>query len=244
MKYSLSEIMASYPPGKWEPLWTRLVLRPISYPGAWLAVRLGLSANQVTLCSVFVVLVAGLLMGMGSKNIAVLGAVLFNIYALMDCVDGHVARVKQEASKYGGWLDAFGGYTAYTCVLLSVGNAAQHLEQAAQLMPGGLNFIILGSLGAAANLLIRAEYQNYKNLKGEEAANQVRIQKKFGANLGITGFLMPAVLVCVITGTLHWLILLYSGFYLCAWFFVSFRLIKFVQKLQDDFMKQKRCSLD
>jgi phosphatidylglycerophosphate synthase len=236
---SLTEIRASYPVGKWEPLWTRLVLRPLSFPGAWLAVRLGFSANQVTLLSVLIVLLAGALLGAGNKGLALVGAIIFNIYAWLDCVDGHVARVRQEASCYGGWMDAFGGYVAYSCVLLTGGLAATHFYETQVFFLTNLNFIFLGSLAAIANLLMRVEYQHFRCLQGQEAAEKIKSQKRIGANLGITGFLMPALLVSIMMGKLHWLILFYTMFYTCAWTAVTVRLVKLVQKLQDNFVANK-----
>jgi phosphatidylglycerophosphate synthase len=236
---SLAEIRASYPVGKWEPLWTRLVLRPLSFPGAWLAVRLGFSANQVTLFSVLIVVLAGALLGAGNNGLAIVGAIMFNIYAWLDCVDGHVARVRQEASCYGGWMDAFGGYLAYSCVLLTGGLAAEHFNETHVLLSTNLNFIFLGSLAAIANLLMRVEYQHFRCLQGQEAAKEIKFQKKVGANLGITGFLMPALLVSVMMGKLHWLILFYTVFYTCAWVAVTVRFVKLVQQLQDDFISDR-----
>lgn len=231
--YSMKELRNSYPRGKWEPLWTRLFLRPLSYPIAWVFVRLKFSANQVSIFSIGVSLLAALMMAPGSGITVVVGAILFNVSALLDCVDGHVARVKKEASIYGGWMDALGGYVTYTCVLLAVGIVAEATKPVS-FMP--INFVLLGSLAAVSNLLMRLEYQHFRFLRGQGAEESIKREKRIGANLGITGFLMPMVLVGTFFKILPLIILFYCVFYLCACILVTIRMIRMVQKMQDQFL--------
>jgi len=41
-------------------------------------------------------------------------------------------------------------------------------------------------------------------------------QRQLAKEVGLTGFLMPALLVCAILGVLHWLILFYAAFHTLA----------------------------
>ncbi len=177
------------------------------------------------------------MMALGHRNHAIIGAILFNSFALLDCIDGHVARVKKEACSYGGWMDALGGYMAYSCVLLASGIAAEQLGSPA--IFHHFNFIIISAVAAMANLLMRLQYQHYRSIQGENAAQTIKAHKRVGANLGVTGFLMPAVLLGVIFGKLDWVVVFYALFYVSAYIIVTLRLIKTIQKIQNSFLLKR-----
>ena len=228
----LSEIRASLPEEKnrGDSFWTRLVLRPLSLPATWVLVRLGFTANGVSYLSALICILAGILLVIPDLTWMLTGALLFNLFAVLDCADGNVARVRGKGNPYGEWADALGGYTAYSVVLFCAGIAAEA-------MPIGrdsfINFTIVGSLGALCNLQMRVVHQNFKNasfrIDGEkrktEDENRASLQKFVSENLGITGLLMPAVLIGVFTGSLPWIIAAYALFYAVSCLIILFRLI-------------------
>ncbi len=231
---SLAQIRASLPPEKnrFDSLWVRFVLRPLSFPVAWVFLRLGFSANHVSYLAVLVSLLAAILMGTGERNVAIVGAFLFNCFALLDCVDGNIARVRKQASPYGGFMDALGGYMAFACVFPAAGIAAEHAEQIPLPVIGNLNFIIVGAVAGISNLTMRLVYQHFSNIVGQKTVKPGTFQNNLDANLGITGLLMPAVLVGAILQQLHWVVLLYAAFYVLAFIIVTVRLIIRVERLQ------------
>jgi len=232
---SLAQIRASLPPEKnrFDSLWVRLVLRPLSFLVAWVFLRLGFSANQVSYLAVLVSLLAAVLMGTGERNVAIVGAFLFNCFALLDCVDGNIARVRRQASPYGGFMDALGGYVAFACVFPAAGIAAEHAKQQIPFpVMDNLNFIIVGAIAAISNLTMRLVYQHFSNIVGQKTVKPGTFQKNVDNNLGITGLLMPAVLVGTIMQQLHWVVLLYAAFYALAFVVVTVRLIIRVEHLQ------------
>lgn len=235
--FTISQIRASYPLNKREPLWTCWVLRPLSFPVAKIFVNYGFTGNQVSILAIVITLIAAFLTISQIKAVAILGAILFNLYSLLDCVDGHVARVRGHASEYGGWMDALGGYVAYTCVLLSGGIASELYTNEAFGFINNLNFIILGALAASANLLMRLEYQHLRCIRGEETKQSINLQKKLGANLGITGFLMPLFLWGLIFEKLHLVILFYFMFYVSACIVMTIKFMINVLKMQEDFLR-------
>ena len=203
--YSLREIAATVPrsASSSDSIWTRLVLRPLSIPLTALLLPLGVSANAVTYAGILVSLAAAGMLALGDRPLAVAGAALFNLFAVLDCVDGNVARMR-GGSRYGAWVDALGGYVAYTAVLLSAGAAAD---------------MRAGAIAAAANLLMRVVHQSWRNARPEPAAaapERPSLQKTVSENLGITGLLMPAVLAGVLWGALGWVLLFYALFYAAA----------------------------
>ncbi len=82
------------------------VHRPLARRLTPVALRLGLTPNQVTLLSVVVGLAAAAAFAVGSRPALVAGAVLLQLSLVVDCVDGDVARYRRMFSPVGAWLDA------------------------------------------------------------------------------------------------------------------------------------------
>ena len=232
---SLSQIRESLPLEKnsVDSLWVRFVLRPISLPISWGFIRVGFSANNVSCLAVLISIIAAILMGIGERKAVVLGAVLFNFFALLDCVDGNVARVRKQASSYGSFMDALGGYVAFACVFPASGIAADHMKQLINFpVVYNLNFIIVGAVAGISNLTMRLIYQHFINIVGQKTIKPGTFQKNVDNNLGITGLLMPAVLVGTILKQLHWVVLCYALFYVLACIVVVVRLVIKVERIQ------------
>jgi hypothetical protein len=83
----------------------RRVARPTAIFGCWLAIRLGLSAHQVTLASLCSSLAAAVAIGSGDRNFFILGVMLAHLGFWLDHVDGQVARWRQTVSLDGVYLD-------------------------------------------------------------------------------------------------------------------------------------------
>ena len=79
--------------------------RPSAVYGTWLAVRLGLSANQITLGALAAGIGAGVAIGTGSRAGFVVGALLAHLAFWLDHVDGQVARWRGTAGLDGVFLD-------------------------------------------------------------------------------------------------------------------------------------------
>ncbi|MDR2102963.1 MAG: CDP-alcohol phosphatidyltransferase family protein [Treponema sp.] len=195
MKYTFKDIWDSLPPEKrrQDGLWTLWVLRPLSIPVTWLALRLGLSANGVSYLSAIFSIGGGILFSLRGIYLPLLGAVLLNIFSVLDCVDGNIARVTHTAGPWGGWADAVMGFIAYTAVFLSSGVYVF-------LRTGWWPVLLIAGLTSSANLLTRLAYQIYKNIRGEEAHGSVSRERKLAENVGVTGFMMPALIICHLFG--------------------------------------------
>ena len=79
--------------------------RPSAIYGTWLAVRLGLSAHQVTLAALAASLGGALAIGAGSRRGFVLGVSLLHLGFWLDHVDGQVARWRGTSSLDGVYFD-------------------------------------------------------------------------------------------------------------------------------------------
>jgi phosphatidylglycerophosphate synthase len=189
-RYTIRAVMESLPPEKvkQDGLWTRFVLRPLSFPLSALALNLGLRAGAVSYFSALVSLAGGLLFSFPGYLLPGLGVILFNFFSLLDCVDGNMARTAKTAGPWGGWADAVTGFIAYTSVFFGSGI---YIFIRTLWWP----VLVIAGLSSSANLLTRVAYQIYKNITGPQAHETVSFERMLAENTGITGFLMPLLLI-------------------------------------------------
>ena len=208
--YSMRDIIASLPPEKvkQDGLWTRFVLRPISFPVSWAALRMGLSPAFVSYFSGLVSIAGGILFAWPDFLLAGIGIVLLNFFSVLDCVDGNMARVIGKAGPWGGWADAVMGFIAYSSVFFAGG---LYLYWKTEWWP----VLLIAGLTSSANLLTRVAYQIYKNIVGDDAHGTVSFERKLAENVGITGFLMPLLLVFHFCNFL-------TGMWIIIWFNAAF----------------------
>ena len=235
---TLGEIRASLTPEKRvaDGPWTKWVLRPLSYPGAWLLIRLGFSPNAVTYLSALLCVAALAFFAAGSAAFAWIGFGLFFLFGILDCVDGNMARVLKRTGPWGEWVDALGGYTAYAAMLLALGVASDASSGAS--LPGtGLilpwpvgGWTLLGGAAAAANLLMRAVFQNFRVVKGSADRESVGGEKRLSETIGITGFLVPLAALAYGLGYLPWVLLAYFAVYGGGCLIVTVKLIRRVER--------------
>ncbi|CAL9590524.1 hypothetical protein SUDANB120_05236 [Streptomyces sp. enrichment culture] len=132
----------------------RLYMREVSLRITRLLVTTKVTPNQLT----YVMTLAGVLAlpALLVPGIwgAVLGVVAVQLYLLLDCVDGEVARWKKQYSLSGVYLDRVGAYLCDAAVLVGLG------LRAADLWGGGrIDWLwaFLGTLAALGAVLIKAE---------------------------------------------------------------------------------------
>ena len=83
----------------------RNVARPSAVYGCWLAIRLGLTAHQVTFCALLTSLGAAVAIGTGTRAGFLVGVALAHLAFWLDHVDGQVARWRRTASLDGVYFD-------------------------------------------------------------------------------------------------------------------------------------------
>ncbi len=132
----------------------RLYMREVSLRIDRHLVLTRVTPNQLTyLMTVFGVLAAPALLVPGIAG-AVLGVVMVQLYLLLDCVDGEIARYKQQFSLSGVYLDRVGAYLCDAAVLVGFGMRAADLFGS-----GRIDWLwaFLGTLAAVGAILIKAE---------------------------------------------------------------------------------------
>lgn len=131
----------------------RLYMRDISPYVSTLFVRLGVPPNPITYLMMGFGVAAGVVLAFGGVWSALLAAVLVQIYLLLDCSDGEVARFTGRTSVAGIYLDRIGHYLAEIALLIGLGIRAQGGFEA-----GG--WVIAGMAAALGAALIKAETDN------------------------------------------------------------------------------------
>ncbi|MFC7327491.1 CDP-alcohol phosphatidyltransferase family protein [Marinactinospora rubrisoli] len=158
-KPSVAEVRAGgQPPGikerRNEEHWAgRLYMRDISPYVSMVFIRLGVPPNPITYLMMGFGVLAGLVLAFGGLWSAVLAAVLVQIYLLLDCSDGEVARFTGRTSVAGIYLDRIGHYLAEIALLIGLGVRAQGGFEA-----GG--WVIAGMAAAIGAALIKVETDN------------------------------------------------------------------------------------
>jgi len=128
--------------------------RHVSPYFTWVFVRMGVTPNQVTVVMVICGVLAGVVLAFGGLWSAVLAAVLIQIYLILDCSDGEVARYTGRTSIAGVYLDRIGHYLSELALLIGLGMRAEgHWTVAGGYLTAGL----AAAVGAA---LIKAETDN------------------------------------------------------------------------------------
>ncbi|MFH8474030.1 CDP-alcohol phosphatidyltransferase family protein [Streptomyces sp. NPDC018000] len=132
----------------------RLYMREISLRVDRHLVNTKITPNQLTyVMTVAGVLAAPALLLPGIPG-ALLGVLMVQLYLLLDCVDGEVARWKKQFSLGGVYLDRVGAYLCDAAVLVGFGLRAADLWGS-----GRIDWLwaFLGTLAALGAILIKAE---------------------------------------------------------------------------------------
>jgi phosphatidylglycerophosphate synthase len=236
-RFTIAQIIASLPPEKNRadsPV-TQYVYRPLSFAAAWVFLSLGWSPNAVTYLSALLCLAGFGFLASGPLWAAWVGIACFFLFAVLDCADGNMARVLKRESPWGEWVDAFGGYIAYTTILLGAGAAAQSLSNGTlpgipgAILPWPGGWTLVGGVAASANLFMRTIYQGHRAITPDPGRASVGAEKNLSENLGITGVLLPALGLGLAFGFLPWVLMAYAVFYCGGCLLVAVKLIRRVE---------------
>ncbi|GLU49612.1 CDP-alcohol phosphatidyltransferase family protein [Nocardiopsis ansamitocini] len=131
----------------------RLYMRDLSPYLSTVFVRMGVPPNPITYLMMAFGVLAGVALAFGGLWSAILAAVLIQIYLLLDCSDGEVARYTGRTSVAGIYLDRIGHYLSEIALLIGLGIRAQ----------GGFEagiWVIAGMAAAIGAALIKVETDN------------------------------------------------------------------------------------
>ena len=95
--------------------------RPVGRPFSMLLVHTPVTPNQISVASIVIGLAGAWLLARGGQAEAILGATLFQLSAIVDCMDGDVARMVFKESPLGKWLDLLGDQIVHAAIFIGVG---------------------------------------------------------------------------------------------------------------------------
>ncbi|MDP7527507.1 MAG: CDP-alcohol phosphatidyltransferase family protein [Candidatus Marinimicrobia bacterium] len=122
-------------------LYARWFVWKLSAPISFLMVRTPFSANQITVFQEIVGVIGAVLLACIEIKYAIFGIILLQIGYIFDCVDGEVARFKNQQSVRGVYLDLIGHQIVIPMYIFFNGLGVY-------LRLGYIDAIILGFLGA------------------------------------------------------------------------------------------------
>lgn len=189
----------------------RYSFRPWSfYISAWCANR-GISANTVSYWSVIVAVLGAVSYLIDNYWFQVTGAILFNAWYLLDCVDGNLARSVRK-QPFGDFADSMSSYSLVALMGAPIGYAV-YCDGGVIVQSGWAMAIVLGAFASSGDTLMRLVYQKYKsserNLQDQNVL-EVEYDKRLDENqsasmlvnleqsLGIGGYLCLIILLCTL----------------------------------------------
>jgi phosphatidylglycerophosphate synthase len=133
-----------------------MYMRAISLRWTRHLVATRVTPNQLTYLMVLAGLAAGAALLVPGVAGAVAAVLLIQLYLLLDCVDGEVARWRGETSVTGVYLDRVGHYLAEAALLTGLGLRAADVFAREGPAPDWL-WAFLGAVSALGAILIKAE---------------------------------------------------------------------------------------
>lgn len=98
----------------------RVFNRPVGRPLSKLLIHTPVTPNQISVAATVLGVLAAAGFATGQSMVALWAAVVFQLSAVVDCVDGDVARVMFKESKLGKWLDLVGDQVVHTTIFLGI----------------------------------------------------------------------------------------------------------------------------
>jgi phosphatidylglycerophosphate synthase len=226
MTVTLRDIIRSLPSAKRQSdtLWAKILIRPLSYLVAWGALRLGMTAYQVSLLSILFPVLA---LGLWLTQHPLTAIILLNIWLLLDCTDGNLARVLGPKT-YGDFVDAASGYVMLALVFLGVGLYLDLFATGALFTAPWFTFF--GALTSLFSLTSRIFFQKFQNTNYRMGApvdtpSKQGFVKMTDRNLGIGGFLTPSLFLAYFFNGLEWWLFFYCFYNGIVFLYTTYRLL-------------------
>lgn len=136
-----------------RPLSIRISRRLAAWP---------VTPNQISIASFSLSLLAAVLIAYGAVPALVLGGLLAQFASVIDGCDGEIARIKYQASAYGGWLDAVFDRYADAALLFA-------LTWALAQSHGGDFVWLIGSFAIIGSFMVSYTADKYDNWAQQRA---------------------------------------------------------------------------
>jgi len=170
VKVAEAALIAALGRSSWERdgILARHVSRPISRLISPTAIRVGMTANAVTLCITIIGLAGAALLFIGGYLFQVFGSLMFLFSVIADGVDGEVARLRLQESKFGHYLDIICDNIVHIAIFIGV--AIGLYRETANGIFIYLLWFFLGGIGLCALILNRILAERHVGVQRSQLA--------------------------------------------------------------------------
>lgn len=191
---------------KRDSLMGRLVYRKVSFYFSSICANMGIQANAVSIFSVLVVLLASGAYLFHTQPLAIFGAVLLNFWAILDDVDGNLARsVKKQP--FGEFVDAFSSYLLMALLGISL-SVYIYFNGGLFVKSNQMWVLVLGAVTSNSDTFMRLAYQKYK-IEDPSVDNKISDSKPLYSRIKealwpILGFNENTAFLMLVLAVLNW----------------------------------------
>lgn len=228
--YTFKEIVDSLPKKKnsRSSLWVKTVIRKVSFFFTYLFINMGVTPWLASVISAIVAFAGGVFLCINSNACRIVGVVLIQLWLVLDCVDGNIARVTKTCSDMGDFIDTLSGYVISATAMLSIGVAAYNTSNI-EILNKGYLLVFIGAIGSIGNVLARLIHQNYmvtilrlekKGIQINNPDDEVEadhglgyIRSRIDKEIGISGFYMPLLILALIFNRFDIFTIFYGAFF-------------------------------
>ena len=183
MGKSLSELrdFALGKKGDGETVYGYYFLRRVSPLATWVFLRLGVSANFVTLTALLIALSGSFMFSSTSIYFWIGGWILYQFYYILDCSDGEVAVITNTTSEFGAFLDKISHPITNSAIIFMSAFGAYRIT-------GSLPLLIFSASGAIMFNLTSVMRYFAQNKSSETNRSKNSSNKKRSENVALKGF--------------------------------------------------------
>lgn len=198
-------------------VWVTIAVRPLSILVTKLFVNTNVKPTTITKWSVLSSLIGFfILCFLHSLNWLLVGWFFFFVWAILDGVDGNLARCTKQCSMLGDLWDTMGGYAAMVLMYFAAGVVAYFKPQI-ELFFDPVIFLILGCATSVISIFPRLVMHKRKSSGINDAAvNAVSDKHKFGLSqiaamnlVSPSGFMQIIFLIALVFNMLNYFVTLY-----------------------------------
>jgi len=148
-------------------------------------ILLGITPNQVTILMIISALIGSTLFAFPSLTLTIIAFFMFQIWLILDCSDGEVARITGKKSLFGPYLDRLNHYIADITIFLSLGIKIY-------IISSNLLFLFISTILSLTNIFSRLLFTTlnslvveYKVFKQEKVLKDEELDIKVNKNQNI-----------------------------------------------------------
>lgn len=146
--------------------WERLYMRPLSIYMTRALLETPVTPNQMSIVTLFIALLSAYLVALPDYLFCLAGGLLHIFMRIVDCVDGELARLRYQTSRFGEWLDSVGD---------GIGLAAFVAGVTVQVIREAPGFLWVGAIGVVAWGIVQG-LQYYAAIKSGGVGTFQRIE--------------------------------------------------------------------